>query len=74
MIINTSIFKKLIKEAYTGGGLNIQHTGEDIYIWGGSWGIKTTDKFFTNKEKAAVIELAGDIPKEGIIRYTIKKS
>lgn len=73
MIINTSIFKKLIKEAYTGGGLNIQHTGEDIYIWGGSWGIKTTDKFLTNKEKAAVIELAGDIPKEGIIRVHNKE-
>lgn len=73
MIINTSIFKKLIKEAYTGGGLNIQHTGEDIYIWGSSWGIKTTDKFFTNKEKAAVIELAGDIPKEGMIRVHNKE-
>lgn len=68
MIINTSIFKKLIKEAYTGSGLNIKHDKDDIYIWGSYWCVKTKDRFFTKKEKAAVIELAGDIPQEGIIR------
>lgn len=65
MFINTQIFKKLIKEAFNNGTLHLSRVGEDYIIHGNYWAISATAAKLPNKEKAAVVELAGDMPAEG---------
>lgn len=73
MIVNTEIFKKLMREAYTGSGLHVKHKDGMLHIWGNCWCVRVKDEFFTKKEKAALIELIGDIPEEGTIRAHSKE-
>ncbi len=64
MFIKTNIFKRLLKEAYKGSGLVVGFTEEErYYIAGSYWCLMVYERYFTNKEKAAVIELIGNLPK-----------
>ncbi len=65
MFINTQIFKKLVKEAFNQGAMNLSRVGKDYIIHGNYWAISAKAEQFPNKEKAAVVELAGDMPAEG---------
>ncbi len=65
MFINTSIFKKLIKEAYNAYMLMVGATEYEYFISNGAWIICVNKDDFTKKEKAAVIELTGELPDIG---------
>lgn len=65
MFINSSAFKKLIKEAYRCGRLIVGAAEKEYFIEGGSWIIRIHKKAFPKKEKAAVIELTGELPAAG---------
>lgn len=73
MFINTNIFKKMLKQAYKTGGFVIGNDSGYIFIEGGSWIIRVEEEFITNKIKAAVIELAGEIPAQGEVFKCHKK-
>lgn len=65
MFIKTNIFKRLLKEAYKGNGLVVGFTDDErYYIAGSYWCLLVRERFFTNKEKAGVIELIGNLPKK----------
>lgn len=65
MFINTSIFKKMLKQAYKTTGFVIGNDKGRIFIQGSSWIIRVNSADIPNKEKAAVVELAGELPAEG---------
>ncbi len=70
MFIKTSVFKKLIKAAYDINALIIGNDEETIFLSNGAWIIRILKDEFPKKEKAAVIELTGDLPETGqVIRY-----
>lgn len=62
MFIKTSIFKKLLKEAYKNDNLSVGHSekAKVYYIVGGYWFVAIQEQFFPNAEKAALVELIGD--------------
>ena len=65
MFLKTSIFRKLCKEAWRGGGLFL-HCENGVYIiYGRYWQVEVGVEELTNAEKAAIIELAGEMPQEG---------
>lgn len=65
MFINSSAFKKLIKGAYGNGRLIVGATEQEYFIEGGAWIIRILKKALPKKEKAAVIELTGELPEAG---------
>ena len=65
MFIKTSGFKKLIKEAYSGSGLRLANDGNGICIYGSYWMIWVAAGRIPKKELGAIIELTGELPKEG---------
>lgn len=62
MFINTTIFKKMLKQAYKTRGFIIGNDAGHIFIDGWSWVIRVQEEYLTNRIKAAVVELAGEIP------------
>lgn len=65
MIFNTQIFKKMLKGAYTGSGLNVARE-KGRYIFAGEyWYMTIRGDVFPRKAKAAAIELIGEFPVEG---------
>lgn len=65
MFLKTQGFKKLLKEAVTGGGLLIGNDGEGICMSGSYWIMWIRGGCIPKKELAAIIELAGEIPEPG---------
>lgn len=65
MFINTAVFKRMIKKAWSGAGLTVGRDGEELFLEGGFWIIRMKAKEIPNKEKAAIIELTGELPGEG---------
>ena len=70
MFIKTSIFKKLLKEAYKNDNLSVGHSekAKVYYIVGGYWFVAIQEQFFPNAEKAALVELIGDLPRDEYVR------
>jgi hypothetical protein len=70
MFIKTSIFKKLLKEAYKNDNLSVGHSekAKVYYIVGGYWFVAVQEQFFPNAEKAALVELIGDLPRDEYVR------
>ena len=62
MFIKTTVFKRLLKQAYKRDVLQVGHEDNTniYYIVGGYWAVMDEAKFCTNSAKAAVIELNGD--------------
>ncbi len=73
MFINTTAFKKLIKNAYSTSGLTVGADEEEYFFEGGIWVIRVDKNFLPNKEKAAVIELTGELPAAGEVFKAVKK-
>lgn len=65
MLFNVRIFKKIIKEAYNARGLLIAKSGDEYFLDGDDWKIVVKEKALAKELKAAVIELAGDLPESG---------
>lgn len=73
MFINTSIFKKLAKEAYNHQGLTVGNDGDGIFFEDGYWILWVKEGFLPKKEKAAVIEMTGELPEAGEVFKAMKK-
>lgn len=65
MIFNTQIFKKMLKGAYTGSGLNVAREKGRYIFAGNYWCMTIRGDAFPKKAKAAAIELIGEFPAEG---------
>lgn len=73
MFINLIEFKKLLKNAYKGGGLIVGRLEEDMILTNGSgtWGVQVEAECVPNKLKGALVELIGDLPEYGeVCRYS----
>lgn len=70
MFIKTTVFKRLLKQAYKRDLLQVGHEDNTniYYIIGGYWAIMVEKRFFTNAAKAALVELIGDLPKNESIK------
>ncbi len=66
MFLNTPLVKKLFKRAFNSTGLEVARPEEEtIYIGGSQWRIEMNYDLMPFKQKAALIELLGDIPAAG---------
>ena len=65
MFLKISELKKVMKDALKRSGLIVGNTGEWLLVYTERWGAATELKYLSNKFKAAVIELIGDLPEEG---------
>lgn len=65
MFLNKTKFKKMIKEAYNGGGLRVGRIYDGLVISNGTWISWTREGDIPNWLKAAVMELTGELPEEG---------
>ena len=72
MFVTTKGFKKLIKASWETAGLTVGADEEEYFFEGGSWVIRIQKDCLPNKEKAAVVELAGELPQTGSV-FTAKK-
>ena len=67
MFLNKTRFKKLLKSAYTHGGLTVGRVYEGLVLAGNGWVSWTEEGYVPNWLKAAVIEYTGELPKAGYV-------
>lgn len=72
MFINTSKFKKMITNAYKMCHFIVGAKGEKYFFSDGTWIISVYSDMLPKKEKAAVIELIGELPDRGTVIKTGK--
>ena len=72
MFINTAKFKKIITSAFKVHQLIVGATEEKYFFSDGTWIISVYSGMLPNKEKAAVIELIGELPDPGRVMKTGK--
>lgn len=65
MFIKTTVFKKMLNEAYKKGGFTVGNDNGEIFVEGGTWVLRVNEENLPNKEKAHIIELGGELPAEG---------
>ena len=66
MFTDTAILKRLIKSAYKGSGLHVEHTVDGWLAMSGFWWRLEIDYQQLNKKiKAQLVELIGEIPEPG---------
>ena len=74
MFADTQILKTLIKGAWKGSGLHIEHTKTGWFAVGGLWWqFEIGDQEMDNKIKAQIVELIGDLPEPGEAAVYYKK-
>lgn len=62
MFLKISEFKKAMKSALkTTGGLYVGNLDDHYLVYASSWGVYVESMYATNKFKAAIMELIGDI-------------
>lgn len=72
MFINTTKFKKMITDAWKHHHFIVGVTEEKYFFSDGTWIISVYNDMLPNKEKAAVIELIGELPEPEQIMKTGK--
>lgn len=65
MFLKIGELKRIMKDALKSSGLIVGNTGEWFLVYTEKWGVATELQYLSNKFKAAVIELIGDLPEEG---------
>lgn len=73
MFLNITEFKKFLKAAYKGSGLIVGILDGNLVLTKNerTWGVQVEGEYIPNKLKAALVELIGDLPKEGeVLNYT----
>lgn len=65
MFLKTTQFKKLLKELYTGTGVEVFNTGEELRIGGGYWMVVVKAGKINKENLAAIIEFTGNLPELG---------
>lgn len=72
MFLKTGILKKSMKAALKGRGLTVGNVRGCYLVYSGGWGVYIENIYASNKFKAAVMELIGDIPGDGeCYRYSL---
>ena len=72
MFINTAMFKKMITNAFKLHQFIVGAAEEKYFFSDGTWIISVYGDMLPNKEKAAVIELIGELPDSGQVIKTGK--
>ena len=73
MFIKTAELKKLMKDALKRSGMVVGYVNQHYLVYTNTWGAYIDDWHASNKFKAAIMELVGDLPEQGEChRYTIK--
>ena len=73
MFLKTAELKKLMKDALKRSGLVVGYVNQHYLVYTNTWGAYIDDLHASNKFKAAIMELVGDLPEQGeCYRYTIK--
>lgn len=65
MFLKTTQFKKMLRELYTGGGVEVFNDGEMLRIGGNYWMITVKEGKINKENLAAVIEFTGNLPELG---------
>lgn len=65
MFLKTGELKKIMKAALKSGGLYVGNINGRYLVHAGTWGLSTEILYASNKFKAALMELIGDIPESG---------
>lgn len=75
MFTETKILKKLIKNAYKGSGLHVEHTDKGwLAISGWWWRLEIGYLELSNEIKAQLVECIGEIPEPGEAYLYIKRT
>ena len=74
MFLKTAELKKMMKSALKGAGLYVGNIAGNYLVYGSTWGLSTDTEYASNRFKAALTELIGDIPEPGeCYRYYMKE-
>lgn len=65
MFLKTAQFKKMLRELYTGGGVEVFNDGEMLWIGGSYWMITVKEGKINKENLASVIEFTGNLPEPG---------
>lgn len=65
MFLKTAELKKMMKSALKSAGLFVGNIRGNYLVYGITWGLSTDAEYASNKFKAALTELIGDIPEPG---------
>lgn len=65
MFLKTTQFKKMLKEKYNSGGIEVFCSDSDTRIAGAYWMIAVKNGKINKENLAAIIEFTGELPKEG---------
>lgn len=65
MFLKTTQFKKMLKEKYNSGGIEVFCSDSDTRIAGAYWMIVVKNGKINKENLAAIIEFTGELPKEG---------
>lgn len=65
MFLKTAELKKMMKSALKSAGLYVGNIAGNYLVYGITWGLSTDAEYASNKFKAALTELIGDIPEPG---------
>lgn len=72
MFLKTGEMKKIMKSSLKRHGLIVGNIDEHYLVYSDNWGVYVEHAFATNKFKAAIMELIGDLPEpEECYLYTI---
>lgn len=73
MFLKTAELKKMMRSALKSAGLYVGNIAGNYLVYGSTWGLSTDTEYASNKFKAALTELIGDIPEPGeCYRYYIQ--
>lgn len=65
MFLKTAELKKMMKSALKSAGLYVGNIAGNYLVYGSTWGLSTDTEYASNRFKAALTELIGDIPEPG---------
>ncbi len=65
MFLKTAELNKMMKSALKGAGLYVGNIMGAYLVYGSTWGLSTDTEYASNRFKAALTELIGDIPEPG---------
>lgn len=65
MFLKTAELKKMMKSELKGAGLHVGNIMGAYLVYGSTWGLSTDTEYASNRFKAALTELIGDIPEPG---------
>ena len=65
MFLKTNLLKRLMKQAYAGGGLVVARRGDWIYLSGSYWEVEVRKRYIPKKTMGDLISLIGELPEDG---------